>query len=149
MRVSIRQEKKKKKKNAEKKKPMQISWVMRLVLETKSRLTWIDTEHKIILGWIRCAWLYIQLCSFLFVFSDFTDLKMLFHITYSVNVPGSSRPVLLTHRCFGGLNTTHTNSAAPRMRPEQSAATYSVIAFHSTQHMREFRTIPPRWCLTS
>lgn len=36
------------------------------------------------------------LSLFLFVFSDFTDLKMLFHITYSLNIPGCSRPVPLT-----------------------------------------------------
>lgn len=141
-----------KKKTDEKKKPMQISWMMRLVLETKSRLTWIDTEHKIILGWIRCAWLYIQRCIFSLSFYLSFPILLTWKCFSTSHILWIFLAVLVlcpSHRCFGGLSTTDTSSAAPRMGPEQSAATYSVITFHSTQHMNKFRTIPLRWCLTS
>ncbi len=144
MRVSIRQERR------DEKKPMQISRMMRLVLETKSRLTWIDTEHKIILGWIRCAWLYIPHCILslvLFVFSILLTWKCFStsHIFWIF----LARPILCpSHKCFGGLSSA-TSSPAPQMRPEQSAATYSVITFCSTQHTYEFLMTPPRWCLKS
>lgn len=69
---------------------MQICWLMRLVLETKSGLTWIDTEHKIILGWIWCAWLYLQRSFFLFlqcsfsVFGLFVVVVFFFLLTWKI-----------------------------------------------------------------
>lgn len=112
---------------------MQISWMMRLVLETKSRLTWIDTEHKIILGWIRCAWLYIPHCILslvLFVFFDFTDLKMLFHITYSLNIPGSSCPAPLT-QMFWRFKYCHKLPGSPN---ETRTKCCHLFCYHILQH---------------
>lgn len=71
------------------------------------------------------------LSLFLFVFSDFTDLKMLFHITYSLNIPGCSRPVPLTQMFWKFKYNRHELSGSPN---ETRTKCCHLFCYHISQH---------------